>query len=312
MDCSPEPPTDDAAAVGRAFPHLARETVGVLDQDVPDRVAYALSDHWIGYTAATEAIAAMGDLMRRPTAATTSPSLLLLGRAGNGKTTILDRFAALHPSEIRTTGDLTARIVRVTIPPGASESEFWSELLLSCNGAHRLTDPVLVKRNQALGMLDTLRPKMLIADEMNNLLLGSGSAQRMLMARIRELTNRLRMHLVFAGTEDAQRAADSDVQLDRRFVRYELPKWTYGTDLRRLLKSFERVLPLPEPSGLSDQATASEIMSRSDGTIASIARIVKEAAANAINEGRSRIDADAIRAVRVDTSEERQRRARSL
>lgn len=292
-------------------PHLTHEAREVLEASKDERVYFALQDHWLGYTKATEALAAMRSLLERPRT-TTSPSILLLGRSGNGKSTILKRFATQFEPTIRTTGDLTRPLVSMEMPPRAAEREFWSEMLIACGCAHRVTDPAAILKSQAYAVLRTLQPRVLICDELHNVLLSPGINQRLIMAHIRELTNKLQIHVVLAGTEIAQQAADADDQISRRLARRELPKWKLDRDFLRLLRSFEAVMPLPHPSNLASEETAREIEQKTDGTIGSIAYVVSEAAANAIRGGFKKIDLDLIRAVREETRAARQLRALDL
>ncbi len=292
--------------------HLQKQTRLILDQDVEARVRYAQEDHWIGYGAARHALDAMKDLVSLPHT-TTSPSLLLLGRAGNGKTTILNKLCSSYPPTTRTTDDLECKVISMSFPPGGLETEFWSEILHACGIGHRVTDPFLLKKEQAYSVLRRMRPSLLIGDELNNLLLGSGAAQRMIMARIRELTNKLSIHLVLAGTEEAASAASSDPQLHRRLPPYELPRWGGNeTECLRLFRSFESLIPLRAPSNLVNDDMATRILARCDGSIASIATTIKDAGVLAIRAGTDRILPEHIDALRLDTPEERARRASRL
>ncbi|MBB2201649.1 TniB family NTP-binding protein [Gluconacetobacter tumulisoli] len=291
--------------------HLAPSTRNVLDLTVEERVWFAREDRWIGYSAANAALAAMADLVRRPRT-TTSPAMLLLGRPGNGKTTILERFASQFQPRTTQNGDLVVDVVRMAMPAGATEKDLWSELLQACQTCHRATDPAALLLRQAYAVLGTLEPRIIISDEINNLLSGSGVNQRLILGKLKDLTNRFRMHLILAGTQDAQAAVLSDEQLKRRLDRFELPKWTLNAEFLRLLRSLEKVLPLPAPSGLADQQAATLISLRTDGSIGSIARLVKEAAVLAIRNGRDRIDLDMLQSVRVETDDARNERARSL
>ena len=303
-------PSDLATAEPPPRDHLVAAARAAIALPTEERVAWALADHWIGHASAKLALAAVGDLLRLPRT-TTSPSMLLLGRAGNGKTTILERFASLHPPTVRATGDLTQHVVAMSMPPDWSEKGFWSELLAACGCAHRITEQAAVLKAQAYSALRTMEPRVLICDELNNLEYAGGTDQRTAMAIIRELTNKLRLHLVLAGTMEASNAVDRDPQLDRRLERFELPKWDIDRDIkeyRKLLLSLEAVMPLPEPSRLSGEEMTLEISARTDGTIGSITRLVKGAAAFAIRRGRPSLDAEAIRSVRLETREARQAR----
>lgn len=299
------------AVLDKELPHLAQSTRAMLDVPVDERVWFAREDRWIGYSAANAALAAMGDLVRRPRT-TTSPAMLLLGRSGNGKTTILERFASQFQPRTTQDGNLVIDVVRMAMPAGATEKDLWSELLHACQTCHRATDPAALLLRQAYAVLNTLEPRIIVSDEINNLLSGSGVNQRLILGKLKDLTNRFRMHLILAGTQDAQAAVLSDDQLKRRLDRFELPKWDLNAEFLRLLRSLERVMPLPAPSDLAGKQFATLINLRTDGSIGSIARLIKEAAVLAIRNGRDRIDLDILQSVRVETDEARNERARSL
>ncbi|MGI4800959.1 MAG: TniB family NTP-binding protein [Janthinobacterium lividum] len=299
------------SAAGERKVHLNDATSAMLDESIDERVLFTRSDHWIGYEAANDALKAMADLVKQPRT-TTSPSLLLLGRAGNGKTTILQRFASRFMPQTAPSGDIQLQLVHMTIPAAATEKDFWSELIVACHSVRRVTDPAPFLKNQAYGILASLKPRMLIGDEFNNLLIGNGANQRIVLARIREITNTFGIHLIFAGTEESSRASYNDPQIDRRLTRFELPRWKANMAFQKLLSSMEAFVPLPEPSGLGETEKAQFIFGRTDGTIGSISRFVKEAGRMAIEARRSSIDIEMLRRVRVDTPEERQKRALTL
>jgi hypothetical protein len=299
----PAPPKPAARA-----PHLRGKAIEALDLPTEERILFARSDRWLGYPRAREALAFMEDLLARPRT-TNMPSMLLVGRAGNGKTTILRRFAEAHPPIVRTSGEVTGSVISMELSAGAKETVFWTDLLHACGVAHRETDHVLRKRSQAFSVLGTLNARALQIDEFHNILFGAVGEQRHLLGVIKGVTNLLSVPLIATGTEDATRLLGVDAQLLRRFRQFALPVWKMNDDLRRLLSSFEAVLPLAEPSGLAGDDLSMELMSMGDGTIGSLAEILKEATVHAIRSGRERIDLQVLSKVAPTTKAERQKQA---
>ena len=299
-----------AASPPRAA-HLRGKALEALELDPEDRVAFARSDRWIGYPKATEALRFMDDLLARPRTGS-MPCMLLLGRSGNGKSTILKRFTGAHPPVVRTTGEVTGSVLGMELSPGASETVFWTDLLHACGVAHRDTDSVLRKRTQAFSVINSLGARALVIDEFHNILFGAPGAQRQLLGVLKGLTNLLSVPLIVTGTEDAIRLIDTDRQLLRRFRHFALPVWRPNDDFRRLLRSFEVVLPLAEPSGLADDEIAATLAHMGDGTIGSLAEILKEATVLAIRTGRERIDLGILSKVAPNTAEERKKQASHL
>ncbi len=301
---------EQSKPVARA-PHLRGKAVEALDLPMEERIQFARSDRWLGYPRAREALAFMEDLLARPRT-TNMPCMLLLGGAGNGKSTILKRFAEAHPPVVRTTGEVTGSVISMELSAGASETTFWTDLLHACGVAHKETDHILRKRSQAFSVVTTLNARALQIDEFHNILSGTVSGQRHLLGVIKGITNLLNVPLIASGTEDAARLLGVDGQLLRRFRHFALPVWRPNDDLRRLLSSFEAVLPLAEPSGLAGDELMLELLSMGDGTIGTLAEILKEATVAAIRSGRERIDLRTLSKIAPNTKAERTRQAGML
>ena len=86
-------------------------------------------------------------------------------------------------------------------------------------------------------------------------------------------------------------------QLHRRFSRIELKAWRDNEDWRKLLRSFERLIPLKHASGLGDPGMATTLYEVSSGRIGDLSDVLKEAAIRAIVSGEERITPDMIQAV---------------
>lgn len=307
--------TGGTAAGGRApggLAHLAPPIREVLGWPREERIAYAKADRWINHTRAVEAMKVLSDLMAAPRT-TPAPGLLLCGQSGSGKSTILDRFRAAHPATSRTDGQTACPVLAMEVPTDPTETRFWTALLTAAGIAHRDTDPVLRKMQQATSVLAYLQVRMLVIDEFHNVLLGHARHQRQLLALIKGLSNPpLRMTMVLAGTEAAVLAIQTDDQLERRFDDFVLPRWKDDEGYRRLLRGFERLLPLAEPSGLGDDDVATALHAKSGPTIGGLSRMLKRLTVLAIEGGRERIDIGMVRTVEAFTKEEKAWRAKRL
>jgi hypothetical protein len=82
--------------------------------------------------------------------------------------------------------------------------------------------------------------------------------------------------------------------MENRFRPVVLPRWEFGDEYLRLLASFERLLPLREPSDLTDEVLAFKLLSLIDGKIGELSALLSLAAIKAIETGRERIDAKVI------------------
>jgi hypothetical protein len=152
------------------------------------------------------------------------------------------------------------------------------------------------KETFALRLLREVGTRLLIIDELHNLLAGTARRQRELLNLLRHLGNELRIPVVCLGTREAYLAIRTDDQLENRFHPFLLPRWEDDAELARLLVSFEAMLPLAEPSHLGSPALRALVMQRSEGTIGEITMLLMQAATAALLAGRERIDAVSLEA----------------
>lgn len=83
-------------------------------------------------------------------------------------------------------------------------------------------------------------------------------------------------------TAEAIRAVQADPQLANRFNPEILPKWKLDQEYLRLLASFEKVIPLKQPSNLINRELAELILNMSGGTIGEISTLLNMASIFAI------------------------------
>ncbi len=263
--------------------HLEATVRSAMSLPTEERVAFAQQDRWIGYTRAQEALRSLSDLLAHPRTLR-MPNLLLVGDSGNGKTTIIDKFRELHPVMPQPGGEPLIPVVVMGMPSEPVEARFWTELLLALKIAHRDSDPVQRKKNQAHSILTYVQCRMLVIDEIHNVLYGHARQQRHFLGVLKNLSNDLKLPIVAVGTRDAIRALHTDTQLSSRFEPLGLPKWQLNSEFLRLLASFERLLPLANPSNLIGRELAIKLHGMSGGTIGGLSRILKRASIQAIRD----------------------------
>jgi hypothetical protein len=219
------------------------------------------------------------------------PNLLLYGATGNGKTMIINRFLARHPADDNPDGDAAViPVLAVQAPPLPSESRLYDAILEALFAPYKPRDHVSKKQFQVLRILRGVQTRMLIIDEIHHVLVGSTNQQRVVMNAIKYLSNELQIPLVAVGTLEAVRAIQADPQLASRFYRTELPLWCMGREYRKLLASFERMLPLKRPSQLAKAPLATKLLAVTEGTIGELSTLLKSAAIYAVRTGTERID----------------------
>ncbi len=284
----------------RGGDHLVPAARAVIGCSPEERVLFATRDRWIEYPEATKIIATLSDLLGK--ARQLRPmGVSLIGRSDNGKSALLKRFAGLHPARTLDDGTTVQPVVHMQFPDDSQEYKFWSELLVALRIPQRVTDPPKVHKAQAKEVLKAIDARVLVLDEVHNLLEGSGKQQSHALVALKHLANDLSLHLVASGTEKAVAALNTDDQLSTRFRPAILPAWRLNDDLRTLLLGMERTLPLAEPSDLASGDMIRALEPKADQTIGGYVRLLQGATILAIKAGKERIDPALIAKVKSTT-----------
>ena len=264
------------------YSHLsntAKETVSLSEKE---RIYKLKQERWIGYSKAKSLLDKMEDLLYYPPRHR-MPCLLLVGDTNNGKTMIVRRFLRQHMPNPNVDGEASiVPVVLVQAPPIPDEQRLYNAILRELFAEFRETDRASRKYSQVVTLLKSVNVRMLIIDEIHDILAGSMKKQHEFLNVIKNLSNELMVPIVGVGTRDALRALQTDPQISNRFEPISLPKWTMDQEYLRLLASFERVLPLKRPSHLTQTDLAQKLLSLSEGYIGELSRILTLATQQAI------------------------------
>lgn len=264
------------------YDHLSEPAIDALKLSDPDRIHKIRSERWIGYPKAKQVLAKLEDLLVYPKTHR-MPNLLIVGDTNNGKTMLAQRFMNLHPASDNPNGDgIIAPVLLVQAPPIPDEGRFYNAILEMLFAPYRPSERVDKKQFQVIKLLRYIGLKVLIIDEIHHILAGNMNRQKAFLNVIKHLGNELQISIVGVGTKDAFRALQTDPQLSNRFETTTLPRWEMDHDFQRLLASFEKMLPLKQPSGLAQQKLASTLFAISEGYIGELSRLLSEASILAI------------------------------
>jgi hypothetical protein len=259
--------------------------------DNPARIrrVWDLKTQWIPYTRANFLIRKAEELLNRPKAPRL-PCLLVYADPNSGKTALLRRYGGLYPIDFNRNEDaIHARVIGIEIR-SPSEGALYDSILKAIQAPFRIEDRIQKKRHQLLVILEKIGTRQLLIDELNTAIAGPLLKQKNFLVALKNLLNELQMTAIATGTPDARIALALDHQLESRFEMEELRRWSYDVEFRKLLESFECRLPLREPSELQAPMFAKRIHELTEGYIGEIAELLMQAAVNAINTKRERID----------------------
>jgi hypothetical protein len=272
-----------------------------------ERIARIRADRWIGYTQAQKALVKLEELFTHPERQR-MPNLLIVGPTNNGKTMLVEKFRRQHP--VTTSDDTQTEqipILAMQMPSDPTISRFYTMLLYSLNAPSFARRRVSDLEELSLRILRQVGLRMLVIDELHNVLAGSGPQQRQFLNLLRFLGNELRIPLVCVGTKEAYLAIRSDDQLENRFEPFSLPLWTLDDEFSSLLASFAAVLPLRRASQLHLPDIAHYILSKSEGTIGEITTLLTRSAILAVETGSECIDRKILGLVDYSSPTERRR-----
>lgn len=266
--------------MGLTVDHLSPEAAEIASRDPELRTSFIRKKRWIGYRNAQVILRRMEDLLTHPPDSR-MPNILLVGETNNGKTTLLERFAALHPQYEDGAGvHVPILIIEPTSP---DESRFYTTILNATFSPHRPNDNIDKKRFQALSVLQAANVRILVIDELHTILAGPLAKQRQFLVTLKNLSNTLRIPIIAAGTRLANNAIQTDPQVSNRFHTEELVRWEFDDEFHQLLASFEFLLPLRHPSFLAEnERLARHIYVLSEGIIGEVRRLLTLSALSAI------------------------------
>lgn len=268
--------------------HLLPSAQALARLPSAERIQRIRADRWIGYPRALETLSRLQALYDWPSKQR-MPNLLLIGPTNNGKSMIIEKFRRLHPPSSSADQEHIP-VLCVQMPSEPSVMRFYAALLTALGAPLRLHQRLLELERLALSLLRSVGVRMLVIDELHNILAGNSGNRREFLNLLRFLGNELRIPLVGVGTREAYLAIRSDDQLENRFEPIVLPLWEVNDDSCSLLASFAASFPLQRRSHIATPDMARYLLTRSEGTIGELAHLLTAAAAAAVDSGEEAIN----------------------
>jgi TniB protein len=269
--------------------HLSPKTRELLNRPVEERVAYIQKDSWIPYSHANRILQQLEDLLNHPKC-DRMPNLAISAQTNNGKTRLIKHFLSLHQASERSDETIAAPVFYLQCPGFPDESRLYTAILLKLCKRFRLSAPPQEKLMLILEALSKIEIRILALDEVNFTEVGTAAKQKRFLNALRYLANELRISIVCLGTEEMMRVIRSVSSVENRFPPTVLPRWQTDNEFRKLLASFEKIIPLKYPSDLqSSSVLTSKLLTRSEGTIGELKMLLAAASTDAMRKGTERI-----------------------
>jgi len=267
-----------------------------LDEEIrPDlllsderRIARIDRDRWIGYGRAREAIEELERILRserrqRP------DNLLIVGASNNGKTAIARCFLArMVPPEDAAARTSTIPVTLIQAPNGPRIPQLLTSIRSALGQPAGRRETTAQLRTETYRIMRAVGLRLLLIDDLHNI---RAAGVGPLLVELREIGSAAGVSLGGFATKDIAYALRQDEQLANRFDLMTLPRWQIDDpDYWRLLHTLGRRLPLRAASNLTDPELAASILSRSDGLIGAMTRLLRQAAVQAVRTAHERID----------------------
>lgn len=278
--------------------HLSPQTRPLADKPVEARIRAIRQRRWIAHEPARLLLLAMQEIFDQPQSDRMT-GLLLTAASGMGKTMLLKTFNARHrshpPAEPGEAQYLP--VLYVLMPDRLSGTSFYHEILRAL-GAPLPSDRRISRdqfRETVLRVLQAVRTRVLIVDEINSALEGSANEQRAFLQLLRYLSNQLSLAILCAGTPEAEHVLYAEPQIRSRLHHLELPLWQADEDLQLFVNLLVQSYPLRAPSPVQNAQLLRLLVERSGGITKTIGDALERAAIIAVQSGTEKIDLTLLR-----------------
>lgn len=276
------------------YPHLLANVARMADQSDEARIDYIGRDRFVVHNRAEEVLTDM-EMLYRMEDSVRPQGRLLVGRSLMGKSAIIEQFMKNHRADDNPEGDAAIVPVMAIQYPESAKEGVYPEILRKYNATPSSNAKPNQIRTDAINLLQTCGCRLLIIDEIHNLLEGSATAQRKGLNSIKYLMNELRRPVIVAGTLEAINAVQSDTQIASRLKLMPLKRFKINEDFMELLAGFEMLIPLRRPSNLLDGMIPDLIHQSTIGVTGPISDLLNKAAILAIRSGKEMITEDEIK-----------------
>jgi Cdc6-like AAA superfamily ATPase len=180
-------------------PHLAPGAAALVNAPDHVRIRAIRSDRWVGFNRARRMLRHLDTLCEHPPS-TRPPGLAIYGHSGMGKTMLVEKFRRDHPPIVdRNSGTEAVPVLAITLTSRPTERRIYGQLLMALGASVNERATLMDLEIRTVLLLKSSNVRVLIIDEVHNLLAGTPREQRVILQLMRYLSNELKASLV--GTD---------------------------------------------------------------------------------------------------------------
>jgi hypothetical protein len=282
------------------FNHLDPATQALLDLPMIERANRMLAERFITHDRLAPIIDHIEFLRHRPPQSRAS-GLVVSGKPGLGKTmiarAIMRRFPPQPACDDRAA---TTPVLGISMTGAREANTLYNRMLAQLGVPDAARYAGSDRERMLLKLCRAADLRLLIVDEIQDILTSTARQQRIALDTIKFLMNELSLPILALGTSQAPTAMQVDEHLNARFTYRQLPVWDQSVYLVNFLDALERVLPLRKPSQLSSLPISSTLLRLSGGVLDPMVRLVSYAGAHAVESGEEQITAKGLERAAVE------------
>lgn len=273
------------------FCHLNPDAKNLLNLSASERAGRMLVERFIAHERLVPILNHVEFLIRMPPQ-TRANGLVVSGKPGSGKTMLALAIKRRYPPTPAEDGKASGQPVLTISMTNAREAKILYNRIL---GGFGVPEPSRYsgadRERMVLKLCRAANLKLLVVDEIQDILTTTARQQRVALDTIKFLMNELSLPILTLGTSQAPSAMQVDEHLNARFKYRELPIWKRDEYLTNFLDTLEKALPLRNRSCLSSPVLSTELIKLSNGILQTIVQLVTHAAAHAVETGEEQITA---------------------
>lgn len=278
------------------YSHLDPRIVPHLQLPPEQRIRIILSDIVIVYPTFSDLVNEVSWLVEEPRRLR-ARGLVVQAVQGNGKSALAEHTQRLYPLNASRRGAEEApRVVVISMSGARTIKAILDRILIAAQAPVGRGGTIGDLEQVVINALLKMNCRLLVIDEVQDLLGATRSEQVRVTEVIKNLMNTLRMPVLALGAKGADEAFRADPHLRARFTPKTLPQWKDGPELEHFLHAFERVLPLKRRSDLCRPEIQKLLVKATGGVLDPMMTMMRDAAVRAVVDGSERITKDSLSA----------------